>query len=98
MGTTRDPQRGRDELVRSIRSQADDTECWQRAEMVLRADSARARFAELGIEVTESVAASLMAAAMLLAAGSEEWGGDYRDALADLAALGLELFDGAADA
>jgi hypothetical protein len=35
-----------------------------------------------------------MAAAMLLTSTSEEWGGDYRDALADLAALGLELFEG----
>jgi hypothetical protein len=30
---------------------------------------------------------------MLLASTSEEWDGDYRDALGDVAALGLELFD-----
>jgi hypothetical protein len=34
-----------------------------------------------------------MAAAMLLASSSEEFGGDYRDALGDLAALGLELYE-----
>jgi hypothetical protein len=84
---------GREQLVTLIRTQAAATDCWKRAETVLRADGLRERFAALGIEVTPNVAASLMAAAMLLASTSEEWGGDYRDALGDLAALGLELFD-----
>ena len=84
---------GLDQLVGLIRLQADETECWQRAETVLRAGTLREELAALNIEMTPDIAASMMAVAMLLATGSEEWGGDYRDALADLAALGLELFE-----
>jgi hypothetical protein len=91
--TAHDPQRGRDQLVTLVRTQADETECWQRAETVLRAGLLRERFEAAGIPATTDVAAALMAAAMLLASTSDEWGGDYRDALADLAALGLELFE-----
>jgi hypothetical protein len=50
--------------------------------------------ATIGVELTTDVAAALMAAAVSLAQGSAEWSGDYRDALCDLAALGLELFEG----
>ncbi|MEY2398802.1 MAG: hypothetical protein QOJ00_1976 [Actinomycetota bacterium] len=84
---------GRDQLVTLVRRQTAETDCCQRAETVLRAEAMRARFATIGIAVTPEICTSLMAAAMLLASTSEEWGGDYRDALADLAALGLELFD-----
>jgi hypothetical protein len=80
-------------LVTVVRLQADQTECWQRAETVLRAGELRDRLQQVGVEATSDVATALMAAAMLLASGSEEWGGDYRDALADLAALGLELLE-----
>jgi hypothetical protein len=83
----------REQLLTLIRMQAAETECWKRAEIVVLADVLRERFDVIGVEVTPDVAASLMAAAMLLASASEEWGGDYRDALADLAALGLELFE-----
>ena len=93
MDTTHDPQHGRNELVTLVRLQAGDTDCCKRAETVLRADALRERLTSLGIAPTPEVSASLMAAAMLLASTSDEWGGDYRDALGDLAALGLELFD-----
>jgi hypothetical protein len=83
----------REHLVTLVRRQADETECWKRGETVLRAVDMRQRLADLGVDATPEVAASFMAAAMLLAATSDEWGGDYRDALADLAALGLELFE-----
>jgi hypothetical protein len=83
----------REQLLTLIRQQAAETECWKRAEIVVLADLLRERFDVIGVEVTPDVAASLMAAAMLLASSSDEWGGDYRDALADLAALGLELFE-----
>ena len=85
---------GRDQLLTIVRMQAAETECWKRAEVVVLADVLRERLEAIGVEVTADVAASLMAAAMLLATTSEEWGGDYRDALADLAAVGLELFEG----
>ena len=85
--------RGREQLLTIVRLQAAETECWKRAEIVVLADVLRERFEAIGVEATPDVAASLMATAMVLATTSEEWGGDYRDALADLAALGLELFE-----
>lgn len=93
MDTADGQHAGLEQLVGLIREQADETECWKRAETVLRAGTLRERLGALDIEVTPEIGASLMAAAMGLATTSEEWGGDYRDALADLAALGLELFE-----
>src|SRR3954452_12437796 len=86
-------QPGREQLLELIRGQAAATDCWKRAETVVLADMLRERFDAIGVRVTPDIAASLMAAAMLLASTSDEWGGDYRDALADLAAVGLELFE-----
>jgi hypothetical protein len=84
----------REQLATLVRTQTEDQECWERAETVLRAGALRERLATIGVELTPDVAAALMAAAVSLAQGSAEWGGDYRDALCDLAALGLELFEG----
>jgi hypothetical protein len=89
-----EPNESREQLATLIRSQTVDKECWERAETVMRASSLRERLADIGVDITPEVAASLMAAAISLAEGTEEWGGDYRDALCDLAALGLELFEG----
>ena len=94
MGAAADPQEGREQLASFVREATAEVECWERAETVLRAGALRERLAEIGVAVTPDVAATLMATAMLLASGSEEWDGDYRDALGDLAALGLELFEG----
>ncbi len=94
MGERRDPGPGRERLTTLVRRQVAGSECWVRAETCLRAEELRARLDDLDVPVTPDVAAALMAAAMLLASTSDEWGGDYRDALADLAALGLELLDG----
>lgn len=94
MGAASDGQEGREQLATLVRLQAAETECWARAETAVRASLLRDRLDEIGVDVTPEVAASLMAAAMLLASSSDEWGGDYRDALADLAGLGLELFEG----
>ncbi|MFP5370121.1 MAG: hypothetical protein ACLGI3_05155 [Actinomycetes bacterium] len=88
-----DPIDGRERLAMLIRQQAADAACWDRADTVVRASALRDRLAELGVTVTSEVAATLMAAAMVLASGKDEWGGDYLDALGDLAAVGLELFD-----
>jgi hypothetical protein len=94
MAETTDPQRRREQLATVIRRQAAEAECWERAELAVQAGVLRERLESIGVPVTPDVATSLMAAAMLLTSTSEEWGGDYRDALADLAALGLELFEG----
>jgi hypothetical protein len=59
----------------------------------MRAAELRERLAGLGVDTTPDVGAALMAAAMLIAEGSAEFGGDYRDALGDLAAVGLELLE-----
>jgi hypothetical protein len=94
VGRSSEQERGRDELVSLVRAQAGSTECWQHAEHVVRADVLRQRLEEVGVELTPDVAVALMAGAMLLAGTSPEFGGDYRDALADLAALGRELLEG----
>jgi hypothetical protein len=84
----------RERLATLVRRQSAEIDCCGRAEIAVRASVLRDRLDEIGVVVTPDVAAALMAAAMLLASGTPEWGGDYRDALADLAGLGLELFDG----
>jgi hypothetical protein len=94
MSTTSDADERRQQLVRLIQQHAAAGECWERAEHVVRASELRERLAELGVDPSPEVAASLMATALLLAGASEEFGGDYRDALGDVAALGLELLDG----
>lgn len=87
-------ERERERLATLVRAQAADQACWQRAETVLRSDVLRRRLGHLGIEAGADTAVALMAAAMVLTQGTEEWGGDYRDALADLAAVGLAMLDG----
>jgi hypothetical protein len=93
VGIGGEPGDEREQLVTLVAAQVADAECWQRAETIMRAGSFRERLDALGVVVTADIAAAVMAAAMLLASASEEFGGDYRDALADLAALGLELLD-----
>ena len=51
----------------------------------------RERLAVLGVEPTPDVSVALMAVAMLLAEKSPEFGGDARDALGEIAQLGLSL-------
>lgn len=87
-------EREREQLATLVREQAAGQQCWERAETVLRGEVLLRRLRHLGVDVTPDVAVALMAAAMVLASGSEEFGGDYRDALADLAAVGLTLLDG----
>ena len=56
----------------------------------------RERLDTVGVEVTPDVSVALMAVAMLLAEKSPEFGGDARDALGEIAQLGLNLLaDGA---
>ena len=51
----------------------------------------RERLALLGVEATPDVSVALMAVAMLLVEKSPEFGGDCRDALGEIAQLGLSL-------
>jgi hypothetical protein len=51
----------------------------------------RERLAGLGVEPSPDVSVALMAVAMLLAEKAPEWGGDCRDALGEIAQLGLSL-------
>src|SRR4051812_45202864 len=85
---------GRHRLATLVRQQAAEGQCWERAETLLRAGAVRERLGELGIQVTPDVACAFMAAAMSMVSGTPEFGGDYRDALGDLAAVGLALLDG----
>ena len=51
----------------------------------------RERLAALRVDVDQDVSVALMAVAMLLAEKAPEWGGDCRDALGEIAQLGLAL-------
>jgi hypothetical protein len=86
-------ERERERLATTVREQAAGQACWERAETVLRGEVLRRRLDHLGIDVDPDLAVALMATALVLAQGTDEWGGDYRDALADLAAVGLTLLD-----
>jgi hypothetical protein len=81
----------REALVETVAGAVDARECWARAQDHLVLGDLVSRLGELGVEVTPSVAVALMGAAMLLAEGCEDFGGDARDVLGDLAALGLGL-------
>ena len=51
----------------------------------------RERLGALGVDPTPDVSVALMAVAMLLAEKAPEFGGDCRDALGEIAQLGLSL-------
>jgi hypothetical protein len=78
-------------LASLVRAQAEDREAWEWAELCCVESVLRERLQTLGIEPTPEVAVAIMAAAILLAERTPEWGGDSRDVLADLAVLGLNL-------
>jgi hypothetical protein len=77
-----------------VRSQIDARQPWERAECHLLEQELRDRLTALGVTPSADVAVALMAAAMLIAGRGPEWGGDYRDGLGDIAALGCCLIDG----
>ena len=81
----------REELLRVVRVQAATREVWESGELHLLGMMLRDRLGVLHIEPGPEVALALMATAMLLAERSPEWGGDFRDALGEVAQLGLEL-------
>lgn len=81
----------RDQLASLVRTQADNVEPWQAAELHLLEQAFRERLATLGVTVTPEVAVALMATATLLGEHAPEWGGDARGSLAEIALLGLQL-------
>lgn len=81
----------RERLTALVRDQAAGRECWERAGAHLAEVAIRDRLTVLGIEATPDLAVALMAAAMLLCERAPEFGGDYRDALGDVALVGLSL-------
>ncbi len=81
----------REVLEAAVRAQAAERLPWERAEHCVFESALRERLAQVGITPDADLAVALMATAMLLAEASPEWGGDYRDALADVAQAGLAL-------
>ena len=80
-------------LVSLVSAQADGAEAWQAAELHLMEAAFRERLAALDIEATPELAVALMAAAEFLVPHTCEWDGDARDALGELALLGLRLLE-----
>ena len=89
-------EKARGDLTELIRSQLAERDVCDVAGTWLLEVELRERLAALGVEVTPDVSVSLMAVAMLLAEKAPEFGGDCRDALGEIAQLGLSLLaDGA---
>ena len=78
-------------LTELIKSQLAERDVCSVAGTYLLEVELRERLALLGVSVTPDVSVALMAVAMLLAEKSPEFGGDTRDALGEIAQLGLSL-------
>jgi hypothetical protein len=81
----------RGDLTELIKSQLAERDVCSVAGSYLLEVELRERLAVLGVEITPDVSVALMAVAMLLAEHSPEFGGDARDALGEIAQLGLSL-------
>jgi len=81
----------RGDLTELIKSQLAERDVCDVAGTYLLEVELRERLAVLGVEVTPDMSVALMAVAMLLAEKSPEFGGDCRDALGEIAQLGLSL-------
>lgn len=81
----------RGNLTELIRNQLAERDVCAIAGTYLLEVELRERLDVLGVELTPDVSVTLMAVAMLLAENSPEFGGDARDALGEIAQLGLSL-------
>ena len=81
------------ELARAADRLLGDVDAWQIAELHLLEQAFRDHLSDLGLEPSEDAGATLIAAALFLAGHTPEWGGDPRDSLTELAALGRRLLD-----
>jgi hypothetical protein len=89
----------RERLTEMIESQLAERDPCDRAGTFVLQVELRDRLAALGVDPGPDVSVALMAVAMLLAERAPEWGGDCRDALGEIAQLGLAfLVDGEANA
>lgn len=79
------------DLTDLIKSQLAERDVCSVAGTYLLEVELRERLALLGVSVTPDVSVALMAVAMLLAEKSPDFGGDCRDALGEIAQLGLGL-------
>jgi hypothetical protein len=87
----------RNVLTELVQAQLRDRDVCAVAGTCLLEMELRERLSLLGVEATVDVSVALMAAAMLLAEQAPEWGGDCRDALGEMAQLGLSLLAGSDD-
>ena len=81
----------RGDLTELIRLQLAERDVCSVAGTYLLEVELRERLAVLGVEPSADVSVALMAVAMLLAEKAPEFGGDCRDALGEIAQLGLSL-------
>lgn len=81
----------RETLTDLIRAHLADRDVCERAGTYVLSAELRDRLTSVGVEPAADVGVALMAVAMLLAEEAPEWGGDCRDALAEIAQLGLTL-------
>ena len=81
----------RSALTSLIRSQLEERDICDRAGTCVLEGELRERLAAVAVEPDPNIGVALMAVAMLLAEHAPEWGGDSRDALAEVAQLGLSL-------
>jgi hypothetical protein len=81
----------RADLTELIRTQLADRDICDVAGTCLLEAELRERLALLGVEPTPDLSVALMAVAMLLAEHTPDFGGDCRDALGEIAQLGLSL-------
>ena len=86
-----DPQSPVDELAEVVGRHAATMEIWENAELCVIEALLLERLGVLGLEPKAELGVALMAVAQLLAERAPEWGGDARDALAEVAVLGLRL-------
>ncbi len=88
----------RADLTELIRNQLAERDVCDVAGTYLLEVELRERLTVLGVTPSPDVSVALMALAMLLAERAPEWGGDCRDALGEIAQLGLGLLvDGEPD-
>lgn len=83
----------REQLATLMRTQAAALECWEIAELHLLERAVRRHLSELGVEASPELAVGMMAVATLLIDRAPGWGGHARDALAEIAQLGLRLLE-----
>jgi hypothetical protein len=81
----------RADLTELIRTQLAERDICDVAGTCVLEVELRERLATLGVEPTPDLSVALMAVAMLLAEKTPEFGGDCRDALGEIAQLGLSL-------